>query len=58
MIEMPREERDKNWLEIQPDTFDTASVEVIRLQRTIALLIAGEFVSEKKAHQAYELLGG
>lgn len=57
MIEMQQEVRDKNWLEIAPDNFDRANEEVIRLQRTIALLIAAEFVTEKKARQAYELLG-
>ena len=53
----PETERASHWLHDEPEKFDEAKVEVLRLQRTILCLIAIGITTETKAAQAYEIAG-
>lgn len=47
-----------HWLPAnEPENYEEARKEVLRLQRTIAALIAIGLINERKAHQAYEIAG-
>jgi hypothetical protein len=57
----PKEEttRASHWLYANvPDDYTSLSAEVIRLQRTIAALIAIGAITEERAAQAYEIARG
>lgn len=49
----------EHWLYIEPTSIhdEELRMEIVRLQRTIRLLMAADFVSEKKVEQAYEMAG-
>ncbi len=48
----------QHWLHAnEPKNYDEARKEVLRLQRTIAALVAIGLVSERKARQTYEIAG-
>jgi len=47
----------RHWLSSDPSDFTTAQAEVIRLQRTIAALIAIGSVTQEKAFGAYTIAG-
>lgn len=47
----------RHWLANDPSDFTTAQAEVIRLQRTIAALIAVGSVTQEKAFGAYAIAG-
>jgi hypothetical protein len=47
----------RHWLSSDPNDFTTAQTEVIRLQRTIAALIAVGSVTQEKAFGAYTIAG-